>query len=299
MASISMPYEGGVTVNKNSIKVTLYVDLEYDDEYRERFEDIKLLNSNASMSYTKSPSNNTATYYTITATITNFPKGQKFEPRFQLVYEYREKNISNTEYYVETVEDDGEYAYKADSKSEGRQLYLDLQDANYVQEIYPTEWEYEEQDTSSWVGNDYAEVISYRDIYLYVLEYDSWSDWLEDEVNLDAFSVYTHPSNFYFKGDGEAPAQGDSWNVEEGIKSLFTNYDNFNSAATAKINWKNQNTDEGTCTALSSTGNLTASDLTEAYNYLGIKYNNNWTKFNSGEIIKADMFSKLEDAINN
>ena len=81
--------------------------------------------------------------------------------------------------------------------------------------------------------------------------------------------------------------------------SLFTNYDNFNSAATAKINWKNQNTDEGTCTALSSTGNLTASDLTEAYNYLGIKYNNNWTKFNSGEIIKADMFSKLEDAINN
>lgn len=294
MPSFGIDYEdGGVVVNKNSIVVHLYADMIEEDDYEEDFIDVELRNGQgATSSYNIKSSGN---YYTITATISNFPRGVEYDFQFRLNYEYREKDIDEVEYGVETVEEDGEYAYYYDTKSKAAAAYKEFKNDDSIKSVHPTRQEYENGDTSSWVGEDWTDVLSYNGAYMYELAYYRWGSWKDDYLNLDTISVYTHPDTFHFKSDGTPPAPNDRWNVTQGLKTLFTNFEYFNGAATAKKRWEKQS-GVGECSAFPDTGVLSAQNLNDAYEYLDIDQDK---KFQSGQIIAASMFSALEDAINN
>lgn len=167
----------------------------------------------------------------------------------------------------------GNNYYESESRRTAAEDYIYYKNKGY--EMDPTEEDY---DVRVSVDGEYA--------YLYET---SWIEEDDDSVEYEDY-FYTRPALFYFKGSNTL-ASGNKYPVNN-IQELLINIYNFDNVAMAWKRWQNQGS-ANTCNAFYE-GNLSADMMNTAHNYLGTG-----KSYNPGDKISAEMFTTLENKLNN
>lgn len=276
MASLTFSSVNYADVDRTSVRIIAKLTMIDDGETYEEWRAISdLFPEGATIDYTYDTDYySDETIYTIDMTIKGLSPGTTYS-----------KVGIECWYTVETLDTWYEYWFEADgtehwftSRSNAASKYNELADEGA--DMWPTKEDYD---------NDEDGVIRYNGAYLVREEQEEWSD-AENEYIDRTIPVYTRPSAFYFKGSNTL-ASGDKYPVNN-IQELLKNIYNFDNVAMAWKRWRNQGS-ASTCNAFYE-GNLSADMMNTAHNYLGTG-----KSYNSGDKISAEMFTTLENKLNN
>lgn len=273
MASLRLK---NMIVNKNSVVFDAIFSIDEFDEFDDEV-DVYGIPSSANLEYEiiDMEIDWDGTTYTIEITLTKLSPGESIDVGIECWYYHREPSAWGF------TADDIEYSYPSKSRA-GRQ-YLKYVEAGA--DVYPRN---SAQADSIWESSSGEK--AYLEVFEWDYEAEGWESIEQTEL------IYTHPGAFYFKGtdsngNGIVINQGDKYPINN-IQELLINIYDFDTIATAWKRWKNQS-NSSACNAFYE-GNLSADMMNTAHNYLGTG-----KSYNPGDKISAEMFTTLENKLNN
>lgn len=296
MASITLKSYSNCT--DTGCVILAEVKRDYDADVKDEWKSLSILTpEGASITHTDFPSGKN-TSGDVSISVSDLDTGLEYSIKIQLVVKsYRWGQIdtnyipwSKTYYYI-IVNGDRE---KYNSVEKACAAWVEAKNNGFT--VQP----FESEDDSNIVGNKGGYCYEVTETGTTPEPVYGWL-YLQDTKVDNSITVFTHPKVFYFDSKGKYNA-GSQWDISKGINSLLTNFYYFDIAATCWKRWYNKEKStaatiftklNGDGSRSNLVGNLTATQLNNAYNYLGSD-----KKYESGDIISAAMFKGLEEIIN-